>query len=194
MSKDVTLKELLQELAEERGFDFRGYKKTTLERRFRKRMFEVNQGSYADYAIYVRQHPEEIDQLLNTILINVTGFFRDPPAWEILRHEILPPLLKPLKTGHSFRVWSAGCASGEEAYSAAILLAEHFGPHIQEYDVKIYATDIDEEALNTARRGEYSLDSLQRIRPEWRGKYFHGKGMLRVNRDVHRLVLCGRRH
>jgi len=127
MSKDVTLKELLQELAEERGFDFRGYKKTTLERRFRKRMFEVNQGSYADYAVYVRQHPEEINQLLNTILINVTEFFRDLPAWEILRHEILPTLLKPLKPGHSFRVWSAGCASGEEAYSIAILLAEHFG-------------------------------------------------------------------
>ncbi|PYV77767.1 MAG: hypothetical protein DMG97_01045, partial [Acidobacteria bacterium] len=139
-----------------------------------------------------RNNPEEINELLNTILINVTGFFRDPPAWEILRHEILPPLLKPLKTGHSFRVWSAGCASGEEAYSAAILLAEHFGPHIQEYDVKIYATDIDEDALNTARRGEYSLDSVQRVRPEWQGKYFHGEGLLRINRDVRRLVIFGR--
>src|SRR5438874_5568962 len=175
MSKDVTLKELLQELAEERGFDFRGYKKTTLERRFRKRMFAVNQGSYADYAIYVRQHPEEIDQLLNTILINVTEFFRDLPAWEILRHEILPPLLKPLKPGHSFRVWSAGCASGEEAYSIAILLAEHFGPRISEYDIKIYATDIDEDALNSARRGEYSADALRRVRPEWRQKIFSGE-------------------
>src|SRR5438876_2937205 len=192
MSKDVTLKELLQELAEERGFDFRGYKKTTLERRFRKRMFEVNQGSYADYAVYVRQHPEEINQLLNTILINVTEFFRDLPAWEILRHEILPPLLKPLKPGHSFRVWSAGCASGEEAYSIAILLAEHFGPRISEYDIKIYATDIDEEELNMARRGEYPVEAGQRMRPEWHKKYFHGKGVLRVNREIRRLVIFGR--
>ncbi len=192
MSKDVTLKELLQELAEERGFDFRGYKKTTLERRFRKRMFEVNQGSYADYAVYVRQHPEEINQLLNTILINVTEFFRDLPAWEILRHEILPTLLKPLKPGHSFRVWSAGCASGEEAYSIAILLAEHFGPRISEYDIKIYATDIDEEELNMARRGEYPVEAGQRIRPEWQKKYFHGKGVLRVNREIRRLVIFGR--
>jgi two-component system, chemotaxis family, CheB/CheR fusion protein len=192
MSKDVTLKELLQELAKERGFDFRGYKKTTLERRFRKRMFEVNQGSYADYAAYVRQHPEEISQLLNTILINVTEFFRDLPAWEILRHEILPMLSKPLKPGHSFRVWSAGCASGEEAYSIAILLAEHFGSRISEYDIKIYATDIDEEELNMARRGEYPMEAGERMRAEWRKKYFHGKGVLRVNREIRRLIIFGR--
>jgi two-component system, chemotaxis family, CheB/CheR fusion protein len=192
MARDVTLKELLQELAEQRGFDFRGYKKTTLERRFRRRMFQVNIGSYADYGEYIRKHPDETNELLSTILINVTEFFRDPPAWEILRHEILPPLLKPLKPGHSFRVWSAGCASGEEPYSVAILLAEHFGPRIQEHDIKIYATDIDDEALNTARRGEYSAESLHTIRPEWRAKYFHGKGLLRVSRDIRKLVIFGR--
>src|SRR6266576_4623714 len=192
MARDVTLKDLLQEFAERRGFDFRGYKKTTLERRLRRRMFQLNIGTYADYAEYVRKKTGEINELLNTILINVTEFFRDPPAWEILNREVLPPLLKPLKPGHSFRVWSAGCASGEEAYSAAILLAEHFGPRISEYDIKIYATDIDEEALNTARRGEYSAEALKRIRPEWREKYFHGKELLRVNRDVRRLVIFGR--
>jgi two-component system, chemotaxis family, CheB/CheR fusion protein len=192
MARDVTLKELLQELAEQRGFDFRGYKKTTLERRFRRRMFQLNIGNYGDYGEYIREHPDEVNELLSTILINVTEFFRDPPAWEILRHEILPGLLKPLKPGHSFRVWSAGCASGEEPYSIAILLAEHFGTRIQEYDVKIYATDIDEESLNAARRGEYTVDSLRRIRPEWRNKYFHGKGSLRVNREIRKLVIFGR--
>src|SRR5215831_10040534 len=192
MSKDVSLKNLLQELAEQRGFDFRGYKKTTLERRFRRRMFQLNIGDYAGYGEYIRKNPEEINELLNTILINVTEFFRDPPAWEILRHELLPTLLKSVKPGHSFRAWSAGCATGEEAYSIAILLAEHFGPRIQDYDVKIYATDIDDEALNTARRGEYSLESVRPVRPEWREKYFHGKGLLRVNREIRRLVIFGR--
>src|SRR5215470_14916066 len=168
MARDVTLKELLQELAEQRGFDFRGYKKTTLERRFRRRMFQLNIGNYADYGDYIRRNLEEVNELLTTILINVTEFFRDPPAWEILRHEILPSLLKQLKPGHSFRVWSAGCASGEEPFSMGILLAEHFGPRIQEYDIKIYATDIDDDALSTARRGEYSIESLRRIRAEWR--------------------------
>ena len=192
MAKDVTLKDLLQELAEQRSFDFRGYKKTTLERRFRRRMFQLNVPDYREYGEYIRRHPDEINHLLNTILINVTEFFRDPPAWEILRHEILPSLLKHVKPGHSFRAWSAGSASGEEAYSIAILLAEHFGPRIQDYDVKIYATDIDEDALNSARRGEYSADALRRVRSEWRAKYFHGKGMLRVNREIRRLVIFGR--
>jgi two-component system, chemotaxis family, CheB/CheR fusion protein len=192
MAKEVNLKHLLQELAEQRNFDFRGYKKTTIERRFRRRMFQLGVGSYGDYSVYIREHPDEINELLNTILINVTGFFRDPPAWEILRHEILPVLLKPIKPGHSFRAWSVGCASGEEAYSIAILLAEHLGPRIQDYDVKIYATDMDEEALNTARRGEYSLESVRPVRAEWREKYFHGKGSLRVNREIRRLVIFGR--
>src|SRR5215472_4605000 len=192
MAKDASLKDLLQELAEQRGFDFRGYKKTTLERRFRRRMFQLNLGGYADYGEYINKHPDEINELLTTILINVTEFFRDPPAWEILRHEILAPILKRVKPGHSFRAWSAGCASGEEPYSIAMLLAEHFGPRIQDYDVKIYATDIDDDALNTARRGEYSLDAVRRIRPEWREKYLHGKGLLRINREIRRLVIFGR--
>ena len=192
MARDVSLKDLLQELAEQRGFDFRGYKKTTLERRFRRRMFQLKLGGYADYGVYINKHADEINELLNTILINVTEFFRDPPAWEILRHEILPPILKRVKPGHSFRAWSAGCASGEEAYSVAMLLAEYFGSRIQDFDIKIYATDIDEDALNTARRGEYSVEALRRVRPEWREKYFHGKGLLRINREIRRLVIFGR--
>jgi two-component system CheB/CheR fusion protein len=192
MSEDVALKDLLQELAEHRGFDFRGYKKTTLERRFRKRMFQLNIGSYADYGEYIRQNADEANELLNTILINVTEFFRDPPAWEMLRTQILPPLLKTLKSGASFRAWSAGCASGEEAYSIAIILSEFFGPRIAEFDVKIYATDIDDDALATARRGEYSAEAVRRVRPEWRAKYFHGKGVLRVTREIRRLAIFGK--
>ncbi len=191
MAREVNLKELLQELAEERNFDFRGYKPTTLDRRFRRRMFQLNVGSYTEYSEYIRKHPDEVDHLLDTILINVTEFFRDPPAWEILRNELLPESLAQVKSGHSFRAWSAGCATGEEPYSIAILLAEYFGPRIQEYDIKIYATDIDANALNVARRGEYSLDALKRVRLEWREKYFHGSKSLRVNREIRRLVIFG---
>jgi two-component system, chemotaxis family, CheB/CheR fusion protein len=192
MAKEATLKDLLQELAEQRNFDFRGYKKTSLERRFRRRMFQLSLSGYGEYGEYIRKQPDEINELLNTLLINVTEFFRDPPAWEILRYEILPPMLKRVKPGHSFRAWSAGCASGEEPYSIAMLLADHFGPRIEDYDVKIYATDIDEDALSTARRGEYSVDAVRRLRPEWREKYFHGKGLLRVNREIRRLIIFGR--
>lgn len=192
MGQNFSLRELLQELAEQRSFDFRGYKKTTLERRFRKRMFQLNIGTYQDYADYIRKNPKEINPLLTTILINVTEFFRDPPAWEILRHDILPTQIKHLKPGASYRVWSTGCASGEEPFSAAILLADLLGPKLPDYDIKIYATDIDEEELAKARRGEYTSQQLRRVRPEWRQKYFHGNDVLRVNRDIRRMVIFGR--
>lgn len=192
MAREVTLNDLLEELAEQRNFDFRGYKKSTLERRFRRRMFQLNLGGYGEYGSYIRAHPNEVTDLLNTLLINVTEFFRDPPSWELLRHEVLPPLLNRLKPGHSFRAWSAGCASGEEAYSIAILLAEYFGTRIHDYDIKIYATDIDDEALNSARHGEYSQDAIHRVRTEWREKYFHGKDQQRVIREIRRLVIFGR--
>ena len=192
MKQEFTFKDLLQELAELRGFDFRGYKRTTLERRFRKRMFQLNQGSYAQYAEYIRKNPDEINTLLNTLLINVTDFFRDPPAWETLQQDILPTIIKHLKPGRTFRVWSAGCASGEEAYSIAIMLAELFGPRISDYDVKIYATDIDEHELTMARRGEYSVEAVRRVRPEWREKYFQGKDPMRVGREIRRLVIFGK--
>jgi len=188
----MALKELLRELAEHKGFDFRGYKQTTLERRLRKRMFQLSMGSFADYAEYIRKTPEEATELLNTILINVTEFFRDPPAWEILSNVILPPMLRNLKSGGSFRVWSAGCASGQEPYSIAMLLNEYFGPRIAEFDMKIYATDIDDDALNTARRGEYPAESLRRVRAEWRNRYFNDKGIPRVNRELRRLVIFGK--
>ena len=85
MSEDFTLEHLLHEAAGERGVDFRGYKRSTLERRIRKRMFEVKCPDYGDYAGYLRSHPDEVNDLLNTVLINVTEFFRDPQIWEALR-------------------------------------------------------------------------------------------------------------
>ena len=191
MSKEDTLNDLLHVLAGQRRFDFRGYKRTTVERRFRRRMSQLNIQSYEEYAEYIRKHGDEVNELLTTLLINVTEFFRDPPAWEILQREMLEPMVKRLKPGDALRAWSAGCASGEEAYSIAILVSELLGTRIAEFDVKVYATDVDREALVTARRGEYSQEALQRVRPEWREKYFSGKGMLRVNRDLRRRVIFG---
>jgi two-component system, chemotaxis family, CheB/CheR fusion protein len=192
MSQDFTLERLLDEIASQRNVDLRGYKRSTLERRFRKRMFEVKCADYGDYAAFLRAHPAEVNQLLNTVLINVTEFFRDPQAWEVLRSEVLPQLLEGKKPGDPVRCWSAGCATGEEPYSIAILLAEHFGAHLPEYDVKIYGTDIDEDALNAARRAEYSRDRLRHLRPDWLKKYFQGEKTPRVNRNLRRLCIFGR--
>ena len=193
MSDDLTLQELVQYLAAERGPDLRGYKHTSLERRIRKRMGEVNAGSFRDYLDQIRANPAENVRLLNTILINVTDFFRDPQAWQALRDEALPGIVSSIHPGDTLRFWSVGCASGEEPYSLAILISEYLGPALLDYNLKIYATDIDEEALAVARRGEYSIEKLRRVPPQMREKYFIGRGpLVRVSRDIRRLTIFGR--
>lgn len=192
MAEQATLTELIQELAEVRGIDLRGYKHSTLQRRIQRRMQQLSVGSYQDYLEYVRKHSGEASELLNTVLINVTRFFRDIQAWDTLQHEVLPALFRNRPVGAPFRAWCAGCATGEEAYSTAIMLCEFLGPRSKDYEIKLYATDHDEEALTLARRGEYSPDHLRGIPPEIREKYFTGETILRVARDVRRMVIFGR--
>ena len=192
MAEEQTLKDLVRELAEERGFDLRGYKFSTLERRIRRRMQQLNLGSYPEYLNYIRRNQGETAKLLDTVLINVTRFFRDVQAWDALREQILPLMFKNRPPGSSFRVWCAGCATGEEPYSVAILLSELLGPRVKDYEIKIYATDHDEHALNIARRAEYPPESLRGVRPEIKAKYFHGGPTLRVARDVRRMVIFGK--
>jgi len=192
MSESHTLKDFVRHLAEERGVDLRAYKVTTVERRVRHRMRQLGIGSYDEYLEYTGKEPAEKARLVDTVLINVTRFFRDPQAWEILNNKVLPMLFKDRQPGSSFRVWSAGCATGEEPYSVAILLCEMLGPQIKDYDLKIYATDHDASALNAARHGEYPADSVRGVRPEIRAKYFTGNKTVRVVRDVRRMVIFGR--
>jgi len=188
----LKLEEFVHFLAEERDFDLRCYKPTTLERRIRKRISQLAIPDYEGYIEYIQGNPGETNQLLDAILINVTEFFRDPGAWDVIDSDILPYLLKRLRTGDSFRAWAAGCSTGEEVYSLAILVAEHLGSRISEFDIKIYATDVDEAALDVARRGEYPPELLGRVRPEWRHKYFSVAALPRVNRDIRRMLIFGR--
>jgi two-component system, chemotaxis family, CheB/CheR fusion protein len=193
MARELSLQELIDRISRQRGFDLRGYKLGTLERRLRKRMNALSLPSFHEYLEKFESDPAEANELLNIVLINVTEFFRDPSAWEFIRVNVLPDLLKTNGAGRSFRAWSAGCSSGEEAYSLAIIVANHLGDHVSDFDVKIYATDIDDNALNLARRGEYSADHLKRVPQEWRNQYFHSSGSLfRVNRDLRRMVIFGR--
>jgi len=192
MAEEQTLKALVKELAEQGGLDLRGYKASTVERRLRRRMQRLGIASYDAYLKYVAATPGEKNQLLEEVLINVTEFFRDPQAWDCLRNEILPPLFESRPPGTLFKVWCAGCSTGEEAYSAAIMLSEFLGPGIRNYNIKIYATDDDEHALTTARRGEYPEESLRLLPAPVRKKYFNGGEPARIARDVRRLVILGR--
>ena len=124
---DSALEELLIFIRDARGFDFTGYKRSSLARRIRKRMQEVGAADYVDYRDLLESSAEEFGHLFNTILINVTGFFRDTETWTYLQRGVMPELLAENEGPREIRVWSAGCASGEEAYSLAIAFAEALG-------------------------------------------------------------------
>jgi two-component system CheB/CheR fusion protein len=180
-------------LRQTRSFDFGAYKRSSLERRIQKRLLSVGLGNFSDYIDYLEVHPEEFAVLFNTILINVTDFFRDPPAWEVVRESVIPRIVAGKSPDEHVRVWSAGCASGQEAYSAAILLAEALGEPAFRSRVKVYATDVDESALNEARQAIYTDQQIQSVPEPLREKYFD-----RVNnrysfrKDLRRSIIFGR--
>src|SRR3954452_23652571 len=141
---------LLDYLKQQRGLDVTGYRRSTIQRRIAKRMEAVAADGYEDYIDHLEVHPEEFAHLFNTILINVTGFFRDADAWDFLVDEVVPGLAQRKAPWEPIRVWCAGCASGEETYTVAMVLAEALGEERYLDTVKIYATDIDDDALETA--------------------------------------------
>ncbi|MBF6170651.1 CheR family methyltransferase [Nocardia blacklockiae] len=190
---DTGLEELLIFIRDSRGFDFTGYKRSSLARRIRKRMQEVRIEDYDDYRDHLESNADEFRYLFNTILINVTSFFRDVDAWQYMQREILPELLASVEPNEEIRIWSAGCSSGEEAYSLAIAFAEVLGLEEAVKRVKIYGTDVDEEALRDARSGMYSAKTLEPLSNELRDRYFEPNGDKFVFRsDLRRRVIFGR--
>ena len=183
--------EVLQYLQQTHGFDFTAYKRESLMRRVLKRMQMVDAATFEDYFDHLQMHQEEFEQLFNTILINVTSFFRDSEVWAGLAADVLPSLVEE---SESLRVWSAGCASGQEPYSLAILFAELLGAKAMRERVKIYATDIDEEALAAARTATFEAHDVKNVKPEWVAKYFEptGNGHYTVSRELRRSVIFGR--
>ncbi|MBO0707605.1 MAG: PAS domain-containing protein [Candidatus Dormibacteraeota bacterium] len=195
--EDKDFEALLVFLQQTRGFDFTAYKRSTLMRRTTKRMHELGIESYGQYLDHLQVHPDEFSHLFNTILINVTGFFRDREAWDFLGQSVIPRLLEQKQTMEGpqgvIRCWCAGTASGEEAYSLAMLLAEALGIDAFRQRVKIYATDVDEDALAEARAGGYTDRDLAGVDEEYRDRYFEQGGHRRVFRaDLRRCLIFGR--
>ena len=187
------LEALLVYLKQSRGFDFTAYKRATLMRRVLVRMQKVGVGSFADYLDYLQVDSNEFTQLFNTILINVTSFFRDPQAWELLASAVIPGLLGEAGARDPIRVWSAGCASGEEPYSIAILLAQAMGMERFRERVKIYGTDVDEEALSEARQAAYDSRRVEGVPPDLLQKYFDRQGERFVfDKELRHSVIFGR--
>jgi chemotaxis methyl-accepting protein methylase len=184
---------LLDYLKRTRGFDFTGYKRSSLERRIEKRMHEVEMGSYQEYLDYLEVQSDEFAFLFNTILINVTGFFRDAAAWDYLATEVIPRLLEAANNDRPLRFWCAGCSSGEETYTMAMVLAEALGEQQYLERVKIYATDVDEEALTEARHATYPAKAVEAVPPPLLERYFERvEQRYAFRKELRRTVIFGR--
>jgi len=165
------LARLLTLLKEQLHFDFSGYKVGMLMRRIRRREVATGQLVLARYLDWVETHPAELEALARDILISVTAFLRDPEAFAALQNSIVD-LCKHKERDREIRVWVAGCASGEEAYSIAMMFADALGERLGQARIQIFATDIDEDALNVARRGVYPAAALTEVPPGLLARHF----------------------
>ncbi|MDF2694462.1 MAG: chemotaxis protein CheR, partial [Labilithrix sp.] len=182
---------LLAYLHRERGFDFSDHKRPGLTRRIQRRIATAGVASIADYITQLERSPEELAQLFNVLLINVTAFFRDPAAWESLAARL--PAIVDFHADTPIRVWSAGCSSGEEPYTLAMVLHEALGADAFARRVKIYATDIDEDALALARLATYPGKALESVPKPLIEKYFSRSGAgFTFDTELRRDVVFGR--
>ncbi len=189
-TEDV-LRKILDQISRQASIDFRPYKTSTILRRIGRRMAVTHNRTMLEYSEYLRQHPIEIGELVKSFLINVTQFFRDADAFSYLKSDILPKLILQVRE-RVLRLWAAGCASGEEPYSLAMLLTDLLGAELPEWSVKIFATDLDEAAINFARRGLYSENLLKGVPADYRERFFeradHG---YRISKTLRQMVIFG---
>jgi two-component system, chemotaxis family, CheB/CheR fusion protein len=185
--------QLLEYLKTNRAFDLTGYKRSTLLRRITRRMQLANIGSFGDYQDYLEVYPDEFTHLFDMVLINVTSFFRDTEAWDALERDIIPVILSGKGDDGPIRVWSAGCSSGEEAFTLAMLLAEKLGNEAFLRRVKIYATDVDNDAITRARLASFSAKEMEPVPEALRKRYFQKNGDRHTfGIDVRRAIIVGR--
>ena len=190
--RDSDVERLLAFIRDERGFDFTGYKRPSLARRIDRRMQDVKVEEYASYQSYLEHHPDEFARLFDTILINVTSFFRDGPAWQYIGEEVVPQILAARGPEVPIRIWSTGCSTGEEAYTTAMVFAEVMGEDDFKRRVKIYATDVDNDALGIGRHADYSPQQLEPVPEALREKYFEPvESSYAFRSDLRRSVIFG---
>jgi two-component system CheB/CheR fusion protein len=187
------MEHFLEELHRTHGVDFRSYKRPTIMRRLGRRMVATGSVSIEEYSRYLGEHPEEYRQLIGAFFIKVTEFFRDPQLFDHLKEEVLPELIEEARSqGNQLRIWSAGCATGEEAYSLAIVVSEVLGREAGLFNVRIFATDIDEDAVKFARRGVYPPSALEGLSEEQRDRYFvEEEGSYQVKKQIRGMIVFG---
>ncbi|GAC1549239.1 MAG: hypothetical protein NVS2B7_25280 [Herpetosiphon sp.] len=187
------VEEFLAQLHLRSGIDFSAYKPGTILRRLERRIVATATNDIAGYSQFLATHPEEYQKLVSTFLIKVTEFMRDAEFFTLLREEILPELIAYSRThDHKLRIWSAGCATGEEPYSLAILLSEVLGPERGDFSIKIFATDLDTDAILFARSGIYPAAAIAELSHDLVERYFNpGTNGYEIKKQVRSMVVFG---
>ncbi|MET0753907.1 MAG: CheR family methyltransferase, partial [Pyrinomonadaceae bacterium] len=187
---DESLREILTILRVRTGHDFSNYKKPTLVRRIARQLQIHNLEDIPAYLAFVRKHPEEIHSLMKNLLINVTNFFRDRDAFDALEREVIPALFDGKNAKDTIRVWSCGCASGEEAYSLAMLLSEYAYRQSDPPKIQVFATDVDEDAIAEAREHRYPESIEADVTIERLKRFFTKEGIYyKIRKELRETVL-----
>jgi two-component system, chemotaxis family, CheB/CheR fusion protein len=190
---DPQLEELLEYVRRTRNSDFTGYKRASLTRRITKRMQALGLDSYGEYLDHLEVDPDEFSRFFDSVLINVTAFFRDDEAWDALRQAVTDRFRARGSQESPIRVWSAGTSSGQEAYTLAMVMSDVLGAEQFRRRVKIYGTDVDDDALATARHAAYSERDFESLPAELRSTYFEQvNGEVTFRSDLRRAVIFGR--
>jgi PAS domain S-box-containing protein len=190
---EVLAGEILALAAEHSGQDLSGYRLSTVIRRIHKRMVLAGTPDPQEYLALLRRNPEELTRLYGSLFIGVTAFFRDPEAFRALREKALPGLFRNRSSGEPLRVWVAGCSTGEEAYSLAMLLDEYMTQEGLHRTVKIFASDIDQAALDAARQGTFPLSGSHAPPPESLDRHFQrGVRDCRVSKTLREQMVFAR--
>lgn len=187
---EQALTDIFAQLRVRTGHDFSNYKRATILRRIARRRGIRELPELTDYARYLQLVPQEVELLMKDLLISVTNFFRDPVAIEALATRVIPRLFEKKKPGEPVRVWVAGCATGEEAFSLAMLLVEHADTNRNSSNIQVFATDIDEQAIKVAREGYYKEAEVTEVSTERLRRFFSRDGEgYRVRRELRELML-----
>ena len=187
------LEKIFTILRQHGSVDFTYYKQTTMLRRIERRM-SINQITRLyDYLVFMYQSPLEVQTLFKDLLIGVTQFFRDPDAFDVLNNQVIPEILQEKGNDEQVRIWVAGCSTGEEAYSIAIMIREQMQQLKQYPDVKIFATDIDKDALDFAARGVYPESIAADVLPKRLQDFFIKRGdRFEIHRQIRDMVIFAR--
>jgi two-component system CheB/CheR fusion protein len=179
-------------LRSDSGHDFSLYRRSTLYRRVERRMGIHQLAKISAYVRYLQENPQELGILFKELLIGVTNFFRDPPVWQLMGKKVLPALLAGRPEGTVLRAWVAGCSTGEEAYTLAMIFAETLKQTkaAENYSLQIYATDLDKDAIEKARRGLFPENIAADVSPERLARFFvKEEGGYRVNKQIRAMVV-----